>query len=234
MSFASFERSDLPETVIEGCGKDHRSDHEQPNSLARALRPLSRRSDDRAGRDDRERRAAVDQGRPRPLRDVARLGRQRLPAHVRRLPAARRPARRPVRPAAHVPDRDLALHGRVARLRDRDLAGAARGVACRAGARRRAGLGGRALPRHDALHRAGRPGEGDGHLRLRPLRRRRRRRAARRRPHRRSQLALDLPRQPAGRRARLRALAAAPAGGSRNGCEAAGSTSRAPSRSRRR
>ena len=44
------------------------------------------------------------------LADLARLGRERLPAHVRRLPAARRPARRPLRPAAAVPDRDRALH----------------------------------------------------------------------------------------------------------------------------
>ena len=43
--------------------------------------------------------------RPRLLGDLARLGRERVPAHLRRLPAARRPARRPVRPPAPVPRR---------------------------------------------------------------------------------------------------------------------------------
>ena len=52
--------------------------------------------------------------------------------------------------------------------------------------------------------RAGRPREGDGHLRLRRLRRRQHRRAPRRHPHRRAQLALDLPRQRPGRRPRRR------------------------------
>ena len=108
-----------------------------------------------------------------------------------------------------------------------DVAGPAGGGAGRAGARRRARRGGRALAGHDPLHRAGRPGEGHGHLRLRPLRRRRRRRAARRGAHGRAQLALDLPRQPPGRGARLRPLAAAAAGGS-------GHRGRQPARRRRR
>ena len=77
----------------------------QPHPLARAVRPLPRRPDDRARHDDRERRAAVDPGGPRLHGDLARLGRERLPAHLRRLPAARRPARRPLRPPAAVPDR---------------------------------------------------------------------------------------------------------------------------------
>ena len=57
----------------------------------------------------------------------------------------------------------------------------------------------------DPVHRAGRAREGDGRLRLRRRRRRHDRRAARRRPDRRAQLALDLPRQRADRRRRLRA-----------------------------
>ena len=57
-------------------------------------------------------------------------------------------------------------------------------------------------------------------------RRRQHRRAARRRPHRHARLALDLPRQPADRRARLRALAAAAAGRTPRSA-AGGSTSRA-------
>ena len=108
-----------------------------------------------------------------------------------------------------------ALHGRVARLRPRELAGAAHRGAGGAGARRRARRGGGALARDDALHRAGRPREGDGHLRLRPLGRRCRRRAARRRPHRHPLLELDLLHQHPRRGRRLRSLPAAAAGGAR-------------------
>ena len=84
------------------------------------------------------------------LGDVARLGRQRVPADFRRLPAARRPARRPVRPPADVPGRNHALHARLARVRAGDDAGVPGRGARRAGARRRRGLRGRALADHDA------------------------------------------------------------------------------------
>ena len=88
-------------------------------------------------------------------RDVARLGRERLPAHVRRLPAARRPARRPLRPPAAVPVGDRALHrSRRSRCGLATLAGAARRGARGAGARRRGRLRGRAVADHDAVHRA--------------------------------------------------------------------------------
>ncbi len=60
-----------------------------------------------------------------------------------------------------------ALHGRLARLRARELAGCARRRAGGAGSRRRDRLGGRALADRDALHRAGRAREGDGRLRVR-------------------------------------------------------------------
>ena len=56
--------------------------------MARADRALPRRPDDRPRRLDRERRAAVDPRGPRLHGVVARLGRERLPAHVRRLHAA--------------------------------------------------------------------------------------------------------------------------------------------------
>ena len=173
----------------------------QPNPLARTPRPLPRRPDDRARRHDRGRRAAVDPRGPRLLRDVAGLGRERVPAHLRRLPASRRPARRPLRPPAPLPRRHRALHRRLARVRPRAVAGVPDRRPGGAGARRRGRLGGRALADDDALHRAGRAGEGDGRLRLRRRRRRQPRRAARRGPHRRAQLALDLPRQRPGRRA---------------------------------
>src|SRR5215468_5600191 len=66
--------------------------------LARTRRPLPWEPDDRARHDDRERRTAVDSRGPRLLADRARVGGERLSAHLRRLPAARRQARRPLRP----------------------------------------------------------------------------------------------------------------------------------------
>ena len=118
----------------------------------------------------------------------------------------------------------------LARLRPRELAGAARRRAGGAGPRRRRRVGGRALADHDPVHRAGRAGEGDGRLRLRRRRRRQHRRAARRDPDGRARLALDLPRQHPDRRRRLRPLpqaAARPRAGRR---PTGASTSPAPSR----
>ncbi len=97
---------------------------------------------------------------------------------------------------------------RLARLRAGLLAGDADRRAGRAGSRRRRRRGRRAVARHDAVHRTGRARQGDGRDRLRRGGRRQHRRAARRRPDRRAGLALDLPRQPPGRRARRRAVPA--------------------------
>ena len=77
----------------------------QPPTLARARRALPRRPDDRPRHDHRERRAAVDPRGPRLLRELARVGRERVPADLRRVPAARRTARRPLRAPAAVPRR---------------------------------------------------------------------------------------------------------------------------------
>ena len=88
-----------------------------------------------------------------------------------------------------------ALHGRVARVRARELAGGARDRASGAGIRWRDRLGGRPLADRHALHRAGRASEGDGRLRVRRRWRRVDRRAARRDPHRQPRVELDLPRQ---------------------------------------
>ena len=63
----------------------------------------------------------------------------------------------------------------------------------------------------------GGPREGDGGVRLRPLGRRRDRRAGRRHPHRPAQLALDLPRQPPGRRDGVHPVAAFASGRARPG-----------------
>ena len=168
----------------------------------------------------RRRRAALDQGRPRLLRHVPRVGGERVPAHVRRLSAARRPARRPVRPAPPLPDRNLRVHGRVPRLRALDLAGNARRLARSAGARRCGRIRRLAVAHDQPLHRAGRAREGDGSLRVRRLGRRKPRRLARRDHHRRDQLALDLPRQLPDRRRCRPALPAAPARGSHSDLDA--------------
>ena len=114
-------------------------------------------------------------------------------------------------------------------VRPRELAGAPRRRARGPGARRRGRLRRRAVADDDAVHRAGRAGEGDGRVRVRRLGRRHDRRPARRRADGHARLALDLPRQPADRRAvvalSLRLLPAA-----RGQAAAARSTS--PARSR--
>ena len=137
--------------------------------------------------------------------DLARLGRERLPADVRRLPAARRAARRPVRPPPAVPGRA----SRSSRSR-RCACGLATSQELLIAARAVQGVGGAVASAVSLslmmtpLHRARRARQGDGRLRLRRLRRRLDRRAARRRPHRRARLALDLPRQPPDRHRRRR------------------------------
>ena len=178
----------------------HRRRTDRPQPLARALRPVRRDADDRARRDDRERRAAVDPGGPRVLPEQPRLGRQRLSHRLRRAAAARRAARRPRRPAARLPDRPDDLHRRLGRLRAGAERDDARRRALHPGRRRGADLGrGPRDDRHD-VPRPARPGEGARRLRVRGLRGRVDRPPGRRRPHRRDQLALDLPREPADRR----------------------------------
>src|SRR2546423_1885165 len=103
-------------------------DDGRKQTLDRPLRALPRLADDRAGHDDRERRAALDQERSRLLRDVARVGRERLSAHVRRLPPARRAGRRPARPPAALPGREHPLHPGLARRRHPLRQGGARAV----------------------------------------------------------------------------------------------------------
>ena len=95
------------------------------NPLAGTPDRLPGRSDDRPRRHDRRRRAAVDPRGPRVLGDVVGMGRECVSAHLRRVPAARRTARRPLRAPAPLHRRDRALHGRVARVRARRLAGCA-------------------------------------------------------------------------------------------------------------
>ena len=185
-----------------------------PSPLARALRPVRGRADDRARCHDRQRRAALDPGGPRLLAVRPRLGGERVPDPLRRAAAARRPRRRPDRPAACVPDRPRGVHRRVAALRPRSEPGHADRGALHPGRRGRARL--RGDPRHgrDDVPRAARAGEGDRHLHLRRRRGRLDRVARRRRAHRGDQLALDLLRQPPDR-TRDRVLRAAAGRGPR-------------------
>ena len=159
----------------------------------------------RPGHRDRERRAALDQGRPRVLAGEPAVGDQRLRARLRRLPAPRRARGRPPRPPTDLPRRRGRLHGRLASRRAGLVGGVADRRAGAAGARRGDHLARRALdplghvPRGTrAQHRARRLGRG---RRLR----RRGRRAARRRPDRGAQLGVDLLRQRPGRRGRVHA-----------------------------
>src|SRR5437879_13873570 len=87
-----------------------RNSYEQQKAVAGALRPLRRRADDRARHDDRECRPAVDPGKLALHGDLARLGCERLYAHLRRFPAAWRAARRPVRPPPPFPLRRSEEH----------------------------------------------------------------------------------------------------------------------------
>ena len=150
------------------------------------------------------------------------MGRERVSAHLRRVPAARRTARRPLRAPAPLHRRDRALHGGVARVRARRLAGVLDRRTGRAGSRRRGRLGCRSLADRDALHRARRAREGDGRLRVRRGRRRLDRRASRRDHHGRARLELDLPRQrPDRHRGRRRSRCVVLPGGARRGLASA-------------
>ncbi len=195
------------------CNANHRRsthhDRRSPNPLAGPVRAVPGRPDDRARHDHRQRRAALHPHGSRLHRELAGLGGQRLPADLWRLPAAGRAAGRPVRPPAPVSVRHRPLHRGLPGLRALHHPGHAGGRAGRAGAGRRGGLRRVAVADDDALHRAGRPSQGDGRVRLRLLRRRQHRRAAGRRSDQLPELALDLPGQLPDRHRRLPAGAAA-------------------------
>ncbi len=169
---------------------------------------MRRHADDRARRDDRERRAALDPDRPRLLAVEPRLGRERLPDRLRRPLAAGRPDRRPDRAAAGIPLRARGVHRGLAALRRLAEPGDADRRALHPGRERRRRL--RRDPRDDRddVPRASRAGEGDRRLQLRRLGRRLDRPPRRRHPHRGHQLALDLLRERPGRHRRRDARAA--------------------------
>ena len=182
--------------TVDRRGHDDRHERRhRPHPLDRPLRALRGDAHDRARRHRRERRAAVDPGRPRLLDLEPRLGRQRLSHRLRRAAAALGPLRRPARPQARPDGRPRRLHPRIAAVRPRLESGDARRGAVRPGHRRRDDLG--RDPRDD-LHdvpRAARAREGDRGLRLRRLRGRLDRPAGRRRADAVDQLPLDLLRE---------------------------------------
>src|SRR5439155_17295213 len=104
-------------------------------------------------RRDRERRAAVDQIRPRVLAGEPAVGDLRLRNPLRRRPAARRAARRPARPPAAVRRGASTLRLELTPLRPRLVGGLADRVPRVAGPRRRAARTGCPLPADDDLRR---------------------------------------------------------------------------------
>ena len=181
-------------------------------SVARPVPGLQRAVHGHPRRDDRERRAAVDPGRPEHVGVGPAMGGQRLHAHVRRLPAARRARRRPPRPQTCLPRGRGRLHGRVVPERDRRLLDLPDRRPRPAGPRRGHDRPRGALDPDDDVPGGRAAHEGDGRLGRDRDRRRGRRAPPRRHPHRPLLLALDLLRQhPRGAR-RVPALPAVRAG----------------------
>src|SRR4029077_20836303 len=95
-------------------------DDRRPPPLARPLHAVCRRPDDRAGRDDRERRAPEHRHGPALLAQRPELGGQRLPGRVRRPAPARGTGGRPGRAAWGLPRRPGRVRRLVPGLRARD------------------------------------------------------------------------------------------------------------------
>ena len=130
------------------------------------------------------------------------MGHHGLRDHVRRLSAARWARGRPARSSARVHRRRRAVHARLARLRTRPERRDADRFACRPGTRRGDHLAGRPVDRDDELRRRGGAQQGARRVGRARRERCRGRRARRRHPHGVPQLALDLLRERARRRAR--------------------------------
>ena len=179
----------------------------RPTEVARAGAALRGPVHGRPRHRDRERRAAVDPGRPRVLAGEPPVGDQRLRPRLRRLPAARRPGRRHARAPPDLPRRPRRVHARLAARRPRLVGGVADRGARAPGPRRGGHLAGRAVDPVDDVRRGPRAQHRARRLGRRRRLRRRGRRAARRRPHRRAELGVDLLRQRPGRRRRASSLA---------------------------
>ena len=156
----------------------------EPKSLDRTRRHRRGAVHGRAGRGDRQRRAAVDQGRSRLQRGKPPVGDHRLRDHVRRRPPPWRTDVRPARPAAPVHRRARPVHDRVAALGARVVGGIPDRLPRPAGPRRRPPLPRCPLdPDHD-LRRGTRAQHGARRVGRRVRQRRRCRRPARRAPRR--------------------------------------------------
>ena len=122
--------------------------------MGTAGRDLSRSVHGRAGRDDRQRRAAGDAARTAPRHERASVGCERLPADAGRADLAGRAPGRPFRPQAGLPDRRADLldgePGRRGCAQWRRAAGGAGG----AGGRRGAAGARDAEPADGGVHRA--------------------------------------------------------------------------------
>src|SRR3954451_23883333 len=94
--------------------KERDDGHYRSTQMAGAGAPQRGAVHGRPGRRDRERRAALDQGRPRVLAGGPPVGDQRLRPRLRRFPPPRRPGRRPPGTQARLPRRARRLHARVA------------------------------------------------------------------------------------------------------------------------
>ncbi len=114
----------------------------RPHPLARPLRALRGDADDRPRRDDRQRRPALDPGRPRLLPEQSGLGDQRLHDPVRRVVVAGGADRRPGRAASRLPRWPRRLHPGLARVRSLPDPGDAGRRPFHPGSRRGDGLGG--------------------------------------------------------------------------------------------
>ena len=176
---------------------------ERAPPLDRPGRAVPGPADDRARRDHRQRRPAVNPARPALHPAEPDLGDERLPDHVRRLPAARRPDGRPGGPEEGFPRRPGAVHGGVDAVRCVGQSDDADRRAPAAGHRRGDRVERDPRDHRHRVSRRGRAGARDGRVRVRLRGRRLDRPARRGRAHAVAQLALDLLRQRPRRGARV-------------------------------
>ena len=185
-------------------------DYEEPNqwrtsTVGGARGRVHGAADDGAGRDDRERRVALDAARPRLLAGQPGVGAGRVHDRVRQLPAAGRTPGRPARAQADVPHRRGDVHAGFGGVWAGERSARADRGPVRPGTGRRDRVGGGAGPARHRVSAAVRAGDRDERVHVHPRRRRLARAARRRRAHAVGRLALDLLHQRADRDRDLRA-----------------------------
>ena len=182
---------------------------------------------DHARQHDRERRAADDRARPSNRDLGARVGRERLRAHLRSHHADGRKARRHARPPQDLHRRPRHLHTLLAGLRACVGPRDADRSSHRPGSRRRVHEPGDALDHHGHVPAAA-ARDGDRHLGRHRRHGARDRPAARRRHHPEDRLELDLLRERPGRNPRDRRRPACDSRVARHLCRAATRPAGAP------